>query len=98
MSRVSSHQPKLTEAEQAGRMLRIWEVLALTGFASRDSIYRLIKAGQFPPQRKLTPGGRASGWVAAEVQSYLNSLQAVQVRSGCSISNDRAGHVLTRQS
>ncbi len=53
------------------RMLRISDVMIMTGFHSRDSIYRLINEGKFPKQRKLVEGGRASGWVAGEIMDYM---------------------------
>ena len=71
---------RLTEAEQAVRMLRIEEVKAMTGL-SRDGIYRGINAGTFPPQRQLIPGGRATGWRASEIIEYCKARPAVPVRS-----------------
>jgi predicted DNA-binding transcriptional regulator AlpA len=76
----SSQTLQLTEAEQAVRMLRIEEVKAITGL-SRDGIYRGISAGKFPPQRRLIPGGRATGWLASEIVEYCKSLPAVPGRS-----------------
>lgn len=80
MQSKSKHLPKLTEAEEAVRLLRIWDVMAMTGYTSRDTIYRLIKAEKFPPQRKLHVGGRASGWTAWEIREYVEGLQAVPTR------------------
>ena len=40
----------------------------ITGI-SKATVYRLIKAGVFPKQRKLTPGG-ASGWLRTELEAW----------------------------
>lgn len=52
------------------RILRRPEVLRLTGL-STASIYRLMAQGAFPKPRKL--GVRAVGWVAAEIQTWIES-------------------------
>ena len=52
------------------RILRRPEVLKLTGL-STASIYRLMAQGAFPKPRKL--GVRAVDWVAAEVETWLES-------------------------
>ena len=80
MNGKTKHLPRLTEAEEAIRLLRIWDVMGMTGYRSRDTIYRLMKEGKFPRQRKLHPGGRASGWVASEIREYVGGLQAVSTR------------------
>jgi prophage regulatory protein len=55
-------QPVLT-------ILRRKEVEARTGL-SRSSIYALIREGKFPAQVAIG-GGRAVGWVAAEIDAYI---------------------------
>ena len=49
-------------------ILRLPEVLARTGL-SRSSIYLRIAEGRFPVPISL--GGRAVGWIEAEIQEWL---------------------------
>jgi len=51
-------------------IIRLPEVKARTGL-SRSTIYLRISRGQFPPPISL--GGRAVGWVEAEVQAWLDT-------------------------
>lgn len=51
-------------------ILKLPAVETLTGL-KRARIYQLIADGNFPRQIKLTPGGRASGWLKSEVEQYL---------------------------
>ncbi len=53
------------------RLVRLPEVLILTGFRSPDSIYRMCKAGTFPKPRKL--GARASAWRLDEITTWIAS-------------------------
>ena len=55
-------------------LMRLPEVMAVTGY-SRASIYRLIQQGRFPRPVKLT-GGRASGWLKAEVRAVIEAAVA----------------------
>lgn len=41
-----------------------------------SSIYALIQAGKFPKPFKITPGGRASGWLCSDIESWLLSRAA----------------------
>ena len=50
------------------KILRLPEVVLTTGI-SRPTIYRLMKTGRFPNRRQL--GIKSVGWVAEEVQSWL---------------------------
>lgn len=50
------------------RMLRIAQVLALTGLG-KTKIYELQAAGDFPMRVQLTP--KRVAWVEAEVQAWL---------------------------
>jgi len=61
---------KAIEGYRATRhvILRLPEVLARTGLG-RTSIYSRIAEGSFPRQVNL--GGRAIGWVEAEVQAWI---------------------------
>ena len=51
------------------RMLRLPAILARTGL-SRSTIYLRISEGRFP--KPVSLGGRAVGWVEAEVNDWLN--------------------------
>lgn len=48
------------------------QVSNLTGL-TKSSIYRLIADGKFPKQRKLSEGGRATGWFSDEIQNWIDS-------------------------
>lgn len=50
------------------RVIRLKEVCRQTGL-SRASIYRLIRAHDFPPSHPLTRG--TVGWSEAEVQAWI---------------------------
>ncbi|ENC2564363.1 TPA: AlpA family transcriptional regulator [Escherichia albertii] len=55
------------------RILRIKEVLHLTGI-SKSTLHRLIAKGRFPSSRKLTgEGGRAVGWLESEINAWISS-------------------------
>jgi len=51
------------------RMLRLPAVLVRTGL-SRSTIYLRISEGRFP--KPISLGGRAVGWVEAEINAWLN--------------------------
>ncbi|NMQ26309.1 AlpA family transcriptional regulator [Candidatus Accumulibacter phosphatis] len=50
------------------RLIRLPQVKSMVGLG-RSSIYAKIKRGEFPKQIKL---GRSSGWVEAEVQTWIS--------------------------
>jgi prophage regulatory protein len=52
------------------RIMRRKEVQAVTGH-SRSNIYLLMAKGEFPKQVKLSE--RSVGWVASEIQEYLQN-------------------------
>lgn len=52
------------------RMLRLRIVRELTGLG-RDSIYRLARAGRFPPPRRI--GDRASAWREDEIRAWIDT-------------------------
>lgn len=54
-------------AASAVSILRFPAVKALTGL-SRTSIHRLVKAGNFPPPRRL--GVRAVGWLSSDLERW----------------------------
>lgn len=52
------------------RILRLPQVIEITGLA-RPTIYLKMKQGTFPRQLKL--GSRAAGWLAADIQGWIES-------------------------
>lgn len=52
------------------KFIRLREVLALTGL-KESTMYALAKAGRFPSPVKL--GARASAWVQAEVDTWMET-------------------------
>lgn len=50
------------------KIIRLPEVKATVGL-STATIYRLIRAGDFPAPIKL--GKNSSGWIAADVQAWI---------------------------
>ena len=60
-----------------GRLLRINEVLRLTGIKSRTTLWRLEGAGQFPARVKLSGvNGRAVAWHEREIRRWIGERQA----------------------
>ena len=57
------------------RVLRLPEVMERTGL-SRASIYRLIKADDFPVAIRL--GSRAVGWRAEQIDEWIASRERVR--------------------
>ncbi|WP_367394985.1 helix-turn-helix transcriptional regulator [Cupriavidus sp. Agwp_2] len=55
--------------ETANRILRIKQVMEITGLA-KPTIYLHMKQGTFPKQIKLGP--KAAGWLASEIQTWIN--------------------------
>ena len=52
------------------RFLKKAEILGVTGL-SHTTIWRLESKGEFPKRRKISPN--RVGWVASEVQAWLNT-------------------------
>jgi prophage regulatory protein len=57
------------------RLLRLPEVIEITGLG-RDTIYRYIREGRFPRQRRISQ--RASGWREDEIRAWVDSRPAVE--------------------
>ena len=56
------------------RILRLTEVLELTGL-SKSTLYRRLAAGEFPQQAKLGgPSSRAVGWFEDEIDAWMDGL------------------------
>lgn len=58
----------MTVAPQPSRLLRMGEVMEMTGL-SRRMIYRLVEQERFPQQYK--PGGWSSRWSETEVREWV---------------------------
>jgi prophage regulatory protein len=61
------------------RILRLPEVIEVTGL-SRMTIYRREAQGEFPKRRRL--GRNAVGWVAEEVDQWIQSRPAAETSNG----------------
>ena len=62
-------------AESHTKFLRMPEVKLRAGL-SKPSIYRLIKAGQFPRPKKLSK--QSVGWDEREIQAWCDSRRETQ--------------------
>jgi len=60
------------------RLLRLPQVLALTGL-SRDTVYRLGRAGRFPQLLKVSK--RASRWREDEIRVWLEQRSAERTQA-----------------
>lgn len=49
------------------RMPEVTEKVAL----QPSTIYTMVQTGKFPAPFKIAPGGRASGWLLGDVESWL---------------------------
>jgi prophage regulatory protein len=67
---INSKQDSKTTPPTTARILRWPKVHDKTGLC-RSHVHQLIGKGQFPAQIKLTPNGRASGWIESEVDAWL---------------------------
>jgi prophage regulatory protein len=56
------------------RLLRLPQVIEITGLG-RDTIYRYIRDGRFPRQRRISE--RASAWREDEVREWIESRPVV---------------------
>ncbi|MBL4833952.1 MAG: AlpA family transcriptional regulator [Pseudomonas sp.] len=50
------------------KIIRLKEVILLTGLA-RSTVYKFIKAQEFPKQVSL--GGRSVGWIESEIEAWI---------------------------
>jgi prophage regulatory protein len=57
------------------RLLRLPEVIEITGLG-RDTIYRYIREGRFPRQRRISE--RASGWREDEIGAWVDLRPTVE--------------------
>jgi prophage regulatory protein len=63
-------QLKTNVGESPNRLIRIREVMDLTGL-SRSYIYTLAADGRFPKSISLVPGGTSRAWIYEEVQDWI---------------------------
>jgi prophage regulatory protein len=66
---------KLRGRMNAPRLLRLTEVMALTGL-SRMTIWRLERSGEFPARRQL--GRHSVAWLESDVHVWIESRPAVR--------------------
>ena len=63
---------KPRDDERLERLLRIGEVLRLTGM-SKSTIHRKWRSGEFPAPIKLFPDSRLLGWRQSEISDWMKS-------------------------
>ena len=73
------------ETRRQVRFLRLPEVLARTGL-SRSTIYVRLEQGRFP--RPVSLGGRAVGWIEAEVDEWIR--ERIETSRGAGMSKEEA--------
>ena len=56
------------------RVLRMNELTEKVGYA-RSTIYLLVKEGRFPAPFRLTPNGRAIGWLEETIDQWLSDIE-----------------------
>ena len=71
-SKIRKSLPNLAPPVQ-DRILRLPDVMAITGL-SRASVYRMVGEGRLPQSVPL--GKRSVGWLASEINAWLQSLKA----------------------
>jgi prophage regulatory protein len=54
------------------RTLRMKDLPSKVGFQP-STIYQLISKGEFPTPFKLTPSGRAAGWLESTIDAWIKS-------------------------
>lgn len=56
--------------DEVVRTLRMSELPKKVGYKT-STIYGLIAKGKFPKPFKLTPGGRAAGWLESTIDNWI---------------------------
>lgn len=54
------------------RIVRFPEVCKILGGVSRQAVYEMIKRGDLPRSFKISPNGRAVGWLESDINNYLS--------------------------
>lgn len=67
--RPENQAPTAYYLRPSPRLLRLPQVMAITGL-SKPTIYRMVEAGEFPRQKKLSL--RTVGWLEQEVLDWIN--------------------------
>ena len=65
---MSVARPEIAKKQ---RLIRLSEVMQRVGL-SNSHIYALQAKGQFPKPIKLIQGGRASGYIESEIDTYID--------------------------
>jgi prophage regulatory protein len=60
------------EAAGVDPLLTVGDVLAMTGYRSRTTLWRKVRAGGFPPPRK--DGPTSVRWRASDIQRWIDGL------------------------
>lgn len=58
-----------------GKLLRLPEVLSMTGIGSKTDLYRRIRNGAFPASRRLSH--RVAVWSETEIKAWISRMWAV---------------------
>ncbi|MEQ9263997.1 MAG: AlpA family phage regulatory protein [Balneolaceae bacterium] len=53
------------------RIIRFPELCQILGGVSRQTIYDMVKRGDLPQSFKISPKGRAVGWLESDIKLYL---------------------------
>lgn len=60
---------------EATKLITVKEVLEKTGYKSRTTLWRRVRAGDFPKPIALSP--HATRWKEQEVEDWISSLPAL---------------------
>jgi prophage regulatory protein len=66
-----------SELKMSILLLRLPSVMAVTGL-KKTQLFEAVKAGKFPKPVQILAGGRAIGWVEAEINAYLTARVAAR--------------------
>ena len=61
------------------KVLKIKDVLEITGYRSPVSIWNLERQGKFPKRRQIGPN--SVGWICREIEEFLESRPVVKLSS-----------------
>lgn len=62
----------MDQKNDALRIVRMPEVTERVALKP-STIYGMVQVGKFPAPFKIIPGGRASGWLLGDIESWLTS-------------------------
>lgn len=60
-------------------LITVKEVLKMTGYKSRTTLWRRVKAGQFP--KPIALSAQATRWKRNEVEAWINNLPEISYGS-----------------